>query len=89
MSDTYIVWCPSLGQTKAHGKHFVAVDLRHAAEMWAEWRDFHTTDFEIVKGMLAEVMVANDRPDAMAHRFVVSGETLPVYTARLVAKVPA
>jgi hypothetical protein len=85
----YIVWCPSLGQTKAHGRHFSALDMRHAAEMWAEWRDFSTAEFEIVRGSPAKVMVANDRPDAMAHEFVVSGETLPCYTARRVVMVSA
>ena len=89
LNDAYVVWCPALGQTREDGQRISAIGKTAAAEAWADWRDFSTVEFAIAKGTPAEVMVARDIPGATAFRFIVSGETVLQYNARLVAKVPA
>ncbi len=53
-----------------------------AAVKWAERDDADSADYLIVRGNDATVLVAEDRDGAPEHRFIVSGESCPVYRAR-------
>lgn len=78
----YRVWCPDRGSTKEDGMRVAAFSPESAALKWAERDDADSADYLIVRGNDATVLVAEDREDAPEHRFVVSGESRPVYSAR-------
>ena len=77
----YVVWCPDDGNTEEGGKTFRARSASAAAEQWAEWSDRHSADYNIVKGCDAVVHVrSEDGGETFA--FSVTGETVPLYSAR-------
>lgn len=78
----YIVWQPEAGQTEADGAKVSAHSPQAAAEEWADHDDFASTEFRIVGGQSATVMV-RDIDSGQAHEWIVSGESLRQYTARL------
>jgi len=76
------VWCPDRGATKEDGRKVFAHSAEAAAVEWAERDDADSADYSIVGGTPAEVVVAADRDDAEEHRFMVFGESSPVYRAQ-------
>ena len=82
MKKTYTVWEPAAGQAKEDGRRFTADDPQHAAELWADWRDFSSLDFRIVGGTPATVMV-RDTILGRTFEMIVSGETIRQYAANL------
>ena len=78
----YLVWCPDRGSEKEDGMRVLAFSPESAATKWAERDDADSADYLIVRGNDATVLVAEDREDAPEHRFIVSGESSPVYRAR-------
>jgi hypothetical protein len=80
----YVVWCPDDGSTEDDGKTFRANSPSGAAEQWAEWNDRHSADYNIVKGCGAVVHVRSE-DGGETSVFTVTGETVPLYSARLMA----
>ena len=79
--EVFLVWRPELDETEEDAREVFAVDAEQAAEDFAEWDDADG-DYTIVRGGDATLHVrAKDKPGA-AEVFVVSGETVPQYTAR-------
>lgn len=56
----YRAWWPGRGQTQEDARAFLAVDHRHAATLWADWYDAYSTEYPIVGGEVAEVLVLRD-----------------------------
>lgn len=81
----WLVWCPERGQCKDDGRRVVATYPEAAAVKWAERDDADSSDYSILRGNDADVLVAEDRDGAPEHRFTVSGERCPVYRARQAA----
>lgn len=79
---SFIVWHPENGQTREDGRKVPAFSAESAAVKWAERDDADSADYLIVRGNDATVMVAEDRDGSEPERFVVSGESCPVYRAR-------
>lgn len=82
------VWCPDRGSDKEDGMLVAAFTAESAATKWAERDDAESADYSIVSGNDARVIVAEDRDGAPEHRFVVSGESCPVYRARAASPTP-
>jgi hypothetical protein len=78
----YVVWKPEAGQTEADGVKVSARDARTAAEEWADADDYKSNEFHIVGGQPATVMV-RDIDSGKAFEWIVSGETVRHYTAKL------
>ncbi len=86
MSDKRIwsVWCPDYGADSDDAKTVTAGSAQEAAEQWAERSDYDSADYSIVKGM--DVTVHVNAPGCGTRRFIVTGESVPVYTARLITE---
>lgn len=86
------VWSPTFDQDEDDGARRVfAFDAEEAAEAWADRFDRDCADYPIVGGSEAEVHVRYDDDPERARTlrlptdtqvFVVTGETVPSYTAR-------
>jgi hypothetical protein len=79
----YRVWCPDLGQEQNDGQACSAIDPRTAAEEWGEWCDRTSAEYSIVAGNDSKVLVL-DLDSGETTEWIVSGESVPKYTARLV-----
>lgn len=84
MKEMFTVWWPDRGQAREDGHQLKAFDTEDAAAGWAHWYDYHSNDYAIVGGEIAEVMVAKGtREDANEPvRVTVSGEMTRSYRAR-------
>ena len=83
----YLVWEPSCGQTEEDAKKISAYDPACAVREWAEWSDRTSAEYHIVGGQPTAVMVRDlDAPKALLE-YTVSGDSMPVYYARI--KKPA
>lgn len=82
----FMVWQPEAAQTEGDGRVIVADSAREAAELWADADDWRSCEFHIVKGTPASVMVRGQ--DGVAREFIVSGEQVRVYTAKLKCAAP-
>lgn len=83
----FLCWSPEYGHTAdGDGRRIHARDAEQAATAWAEWYDRHTADYPIVCGSDATVHVRD--PEGKERLFVVTGEHVPVYSARA-AKGPS
>lgn len=78
--ELYYVWKPDQGSCEEFSKRIVAVDAERAAERWAEWDDVESAEYDIVSGNEAEVCVKNAKTGEV-RTFIVSGESVPIYTA--------
>lgn len=78
----YVVWQPEAGQAEADGVKVSAGNTKAAAEEWADHDDYRSNEFHIVGGQPATVMV-RDLDSGKAHEWIVSGESVRHYTARL------
>jgi hypothetical protein len=79
----YIVWCPELGQEQHDGVKVTATDPGTAAQDWAEWQDCYSAEYSIVAGADRTVTVL-DIANGERRDWIVSGESVPIYRARLV-----
>ena len=71
----YCVWRASDDASSA--RLIAAASPEHAVRMWAEWADSHSADYSIVRGEEEHVYVQVS--DEEPQRFVVTGESVPVY----------
>jgi hypothetical protein len=79
----FLLWRPENGETIADAREVEAHDAEDAAEDWAEYDDSYSVEYMIVRGNDATVCVRErDNQDAPVQTFVVSGKTVPQYTAR-------
>jgi hypothetical protein len=79
----YRVWCPDQGEEQHDGQGITACDPPTAASEWAEWSDRTSADYCIVRGEDMTVMV-HDLESGETRAWIVSGESVPHYSARLV-----
>ena len=89
MAQRYAVHCTDLGhECHEDGKVFGAVDYADAASQWARHEDCNSADYWIVGGEHAHVVVtpvdADYRPNGEPKKMIVTGESAPCYSARLV-----
>ena len=89
MSTEYVVWRPDWEQSKEDGRHIKARCPSEACEAWAQREDCESADYHIVGGSDAFLKVAEARDGAKELAYVVSGETVAEYRARLVQSAPA
>ena len=86
--NTYIVWCPDYGQSEEDGRTVHADCAQYAAQQWAHWQDYHSADYLIVSGQYTAVRVRLSDPasddERKILRYLVWGESVPQYTARLI-----
>lgn len=80
----YKVWSPDHGSVEDDATEIEAADAEDAAKEWAERDDCNSADYLIVRGNDALVHVR--APDGSLHRFMVSGESVPVYRARALSE---
>jgi len=89
MAQRYAVHCMDLGhECHENGKVFVAVDYSDAASQWARYEDCNSADYWIVGGCPANVVVtpvdADYKQNGKPKRMIITGESVPCYSARLV-----
>lgn len=82
----YLVWCPELGQTQDDAYLTDAVDVRAAACEWARKHDEATAEYRIARGDDIAVIVAEAGTPERKIEFIVSGERVPRYSARVVVR---
>lgn len=83
---TYVVWCPDLGQEPEDGATIPATDPADAAEGWAEWHDRSSAEYRIASGR-EEVVIVRDVDTSEQREWIVRGESMPYYTARITARM--
>ena len=76
----YLVW--QEGDERESARVFVAFDHEDAAKDWAE--NYDSGDYTIIEGSEERVYVALNEPDSVAELYLVYGEVLPEYYARLI-----
>lgn len=82
------VWWPDRAQTREDGRIVNSYDAEGAASLWADWYDYHSSDYSIVGGEAAEVMVLEEgRTEPVA--VTVFGEMTRSYRAREAGHVKA
>lgn len=82
----WLVWEPDADERPEDGHVVVAIDAEDAAEDFAEWSDIDG-DYTIISGHVPTLHVRlADDPAAPVEVFVVSGESVPRYSARKVEK---
>lgn len=88
MAD-YHVWCPHQGEAREDASTHKGDSPEEAARDWAEQKDWSSADYFIVSGREEpEVLVAPVDWSAVPVLIRVSGEAVPVYTARRVSQMP-
>ncbi len=85
-NPVWLVWRPEQDETEGDARGIEAWDAEQAAEDWAE-HDDQGGDYTIVGGDSATLSVRpRDDASAPVEVFVVSGETVPQYSARAKAE---
>ncbi len=79
-AHTYLVWCPSYGQSEADGREFTAETPRRAAQGWAWWHDQDSDKYRIVRGTPAVIVVKRLDTDTTT-QWTVQGRSLREYVA--------
>jgi hypothetical protein len=79
-AHTYLVWCPSYGQSEADGREFTAETPRRAAQGWAWWHDQDSDKYRIVRGTPAVIAVKRLDTD-ITTQWTVQGRSLREYVA--------
>jgi hypothetical protein len=87
MTMRYIIWNPSAGKTENDGVKITARSAQIAVEKWADYNDFNSNEYHIINGHPATVMV-RDLDSSKALEWIVSGESIRKYTARLCEMKP-
>ena len=80
----YKVWCTDLGQTEDDARDIEAGYPSNAAELWSMREDAHSADYWIVSVQDANVFVKDE--SGKVYHYIVCGESIPSYYARLVTK---
>lgn len=85
MEKEYVVWRPDQGQEEEDGHKIRCRDDEYtAAELWADWSDWNSADYSIVKGNDATVLVRRiDKPGCKIFKFNVTGESVRQYYAAI------
>lgn len=81
-APVWLCWEPDQGGTEEDAHEVEAYDAEQAAEDYAEWSDINSADYTILRGSGATICVRGREPGAPVERYVVTGETVPEYTAR-------
>jgi len=84
----YRVWRPDQDEAFEDGRLIDAWDANRAVCSWAEWKDSSSAEYSIVGGNDETVMVRAVNGPIVEYEFIVSGESVPSYTARLKVKGP-
>lgn len=79
MSEKFKAWSPDSGSTEEDAREVRAFSAEQAAEIWAEFEDSYSADYNIVRGTPANVCV---RDGEKVRKFIVVGETVAQYRAR-------
>jgi hypothetical protein len=79
----YVVWRPDYGQTREDGRILEAHSPAAACEQWAQREDANSSDYLIVRGNSAELIVAELGSSLPPFRYSVSGESVPSYRATM------
>ena len=83
----FLVWRPENDQEPEDGRVVDAWNAPAAACVWAEREDSRSADYAIVGGTDATVRV-RDVASGDEYEMVVSGESVPSYTARVCIPQP-
>lgn len=78
--NTYLVWCPDLGEDESEGRAFDADDSEDAAIQWAVWKDEDSGENAIANGGNCRLMVRNLEVRAL-YAMRTYGEWVPFYYA--------
>ena len=80
----FLVWRPDYGGTRDDAREVEAYDMGEAAEKWADKYDRDSAEYLIVGGQDAELMVELVGGNGKAYKYIVSGDAVPSYRARMV-----
>lgn len=81
--NRYRVW--SREQDESDAVEITAEDMQKAAERWVSWRESYNAEYSVASGQAEiDVCVRPIKGRAEMLVFRVSGETVAVYSARLV-----
>lgn len=79
----YIVWCPDDGEERDSGARAIeACNVYAACEEWAERDDCESAEYWLAHGNDKTVFAEDE--GGKLHQIIVSGETVPSYSARLI-----
>lgn len=86
MAD-WLCWCPDRGETRDDSAQWLGYDTpEEVAAEWGEQSDHGSADYDIVAGRdEPEVLVAPADGSAAPVKLMVTGESVPHYTARRVS----
>ena len=79
-AHTYLVWCPSYGQSEADGREFTAETPRRAAQGWDRWHDQQSDKYRIVRSPPAVIVVKRLDTDTTT-QWTMQGRSLREYVA--------
>ena len=82
----YLIWCPDYGQTEADARSAEASNPAAAVELWASQYDWLSSDYLIVNGQRADVLV---KIDDEVLRYCVRGDMVAKYYAHKVETATA
>lgn len=85
MKTLFKVWWPDRGQEQEDAKNVLAVDAESAASRWADWYDYNSSEYAIVGGELAEVMVLREG-ETNPVRVRVAGQTTRSYNTKILSE---
>ena len=78
---SFIVWCEDQGETEEDGITIYAYDHESAAEEFADQYDVETADYSIAAQKWEPTFTVKGLRDGGVKRFIVTGETVPSYSA--------
>lgn len=78
----FVIWNPENGQAEEDGTKISALSSEAAVREWAEWDDARSADYLIVGGQPATVKLRDLNSNTVTD-WIVSGESVPHYRARL------
>ncbi len=82
-TDTFMLWRPDMGETWEDARPISGLCVQYAIQDWAQRDDARSADYSIASGVPERVFIIDGEKDV---EFIVSGESQPVYYARLVTK---
>jgi len=81
----YWLWRPEYSEDEDDGRKVMGRDPADAVQRWAEHDDARCLDYTIVSGTPAMVML-RDMETSEVQEWIVSGEKVAKYSARLVTQ---
>lgn len=79
----FVVWCPDRGGSYEEGRTLNACTPADAAQQWALCEDYESASYGIAGGHDVTVTVSDGDRELT---YIVSGESVPSYRARLVVE---